>query len=156
MIGLALVVILVVTGIVKYVLHMRHMESYVKNLPNIAPFYPFIGTSFELIGKTATEAFCEVMNILKKRDAPFKMYLGPILAVISDRPEDCKAVLTSQIDKPYIYTFLNISNGENNLLTSVCKFVIQDKKILSGNFFKSRNQFRCLATPDFSIFSIYI
>lgn len=120
MIALALVVILVVTGIVKYFLHMRRMESYVKHLKVTAPVYPFIGNAFQLIGKTASEAFCEIMEFIKLNDTPFKMYLGPILVVVSDKPEDCKAVLMSQLDKPYVYTFLN---DNDTLVTAACKFV---------------------------------
>lgn len=125
MIALVLMVILVVTGIVKYFLHMWRMERYVKHLKITTPVYPFIGNASQLVGKTATQAFCEIMEFIKVHDTPLKLYLGPILAVISDRPEDFKAVFKSQFDKPYVYTFLNGANSENNILTATCKFVIQ-------------------------------
>lgn len=130
MIVLVLLLILVVAGIIKYILHMWRMESYVTNLQSIAPFYPFFGNSLQLVGKSASEAFCETMNLIKVHDTPCKMYLGPILSIISDRPDDCKAVFMSQCDKPYIYTFLDTSNDEDNLLTSACKFVIRVKTFI--------------------------
>lgn len=122
MIALTLFVLLMVTGIVKYFLHMRHMESYVKHLKIKQPVYPFFGNSLLLYGKTATQIFNEIIDYMRMYDSPIKSYLGPFLVVSTDRPEDFKTVLMSPhcLDKPYIYQFFS---SEAGLMSITCKFL---------------------------------
>lgn len=120
MIALSLFVFLIVTILVKYFLHMRHMESYVKHLPMKRPFIPFIGNVHYLIGKTATEMLKEIMEFTKLTGTPHKSYVGPTLAITIDNPEDVKTVLTSPycVCKPYVYHFYPSPDG---ILTARCK-----------------------------------
>lgn len=122
MIAITLLVLFVVMGIVKYFLHMRHMESYVSHLKIKEPFYPFFGNSLLLVGKTTTQIFNELIDYMRKYDTPVKSYLGPFLVVSTDRPEDFKTVLMSPncLDKPYIYQFFP---SEAGLMSATCKFL---------------------------------
>lgn len=72
MIFATLMVFLVVTGLVKYFLHMRHMESYVKDLPIMGPVYPFIGNAHAFIGKSTVELFHGIVNFVKEYETPSK------------------------------------------------------------------------------------
>ncbi|XP_055299855.1 cytochrome P450 4g1-like [Sitodiplosis mosellana] len=107
MIVLTLIAILVVTGVVKHILRMRHWESYVKHLKIKSPVYPLFGNSLGLIGKTSTDLFYDIVEYIKENETPHKSYMGPFLVITIDRPEDFKSVLMSQycLDKPYIYSF---------------------------------------------------
>lgn len=115
-----LAIFLLVVGLVKYVLHMIHMESYVKHLVIKPPVYPFFGNSLSIIGKSATELFKELVESTKEYGTPMKSYLGPLLVVTVDKPEDIKTVLMSQncLDKPYFYQFYPSPIG---LFTATCK-----------------------------------
>lgn len=122
MILLTLFLVLIGTILVKYFLHMRHMESYVKHLNMPKPFYPLFGNVTQLIGKTATQMLEYIMDYTKKTETPYKMYIGPTLVVVIDKPEDVKRILTSEsaICKPYVYNFYPNPNG---VLTTRCKFI---------------------------------
>ena len=122
MIFATLMVFLVVTGLVKYFLHMRHMESYVKDLPIMGPVYPFIGNAHAFIGKSTVELFHGIVNFVKEYETPSKAYIGPVLNITLDKPEDIKTVLMSSacLDKPYMYRFLPSTVG---ILTTECKTV---------------------------------
>lgn len=121
MIVLSLVMILVVTLLVKYIMHMRHMESYVKHLYIRPPVYPFFGNSLELIGKSPKYLFKVLVDTIKTHGTPAKAYMGPFLVIIIDRPEDFKTVLMSQncLDKPYFYEFYPSKVG---LMSATCEF----------------------------------
>lgn len=120
MIAISLLVVLLVAGLVKYVLHMSRMESYVKHLEIKPPVYPFFGNSLSIIGKSASELFKELVETIKLYGTPMKAYLGPFLVVTVDKPEDIKTVLMSQncLDKPYFYQFYPSPIG---LFTTTCK-----------------------------------
>lgn len=104
MIASSLVAIFVFTVIVKYIMHMIQMESYVKNLPCMRPIYPLVGNLFAFVGKSHKEIFKYLVDIVQKQDTPMKAYLGPIFMIVIDRPEDCKTILTSPhcLDKPLV------------------------------------------------------
>lgn len=121
MIVLSLLAVLVITGFVKYILHVRHMESYVKHLYIIPPVYPIFGNSLQLIGKTTKDLFKILVDSIKMYDTPAKAYLGPFLVIVIDRPEDFKTVLMSQncLDKPYFYEFYPSKVG---LMSATCEF----------------------------------
>lgn len=121
MIILSLLAILVVTGLVKYALHMLHMESYVKHLYILPPVYPIFGNSLQLIGKSTKDLFKIIVDSIKANDTPIKAYLGPILVVAIDRPDDFKTILMSPncLDKPYFYEFYPSKVG---LMSATCEF----------------------------------
>lgn len=120
MILLTLFVVFTVTGLLKYFLHMRRMESYVKHLPTMRPLYPFIGNAHFFFGKSTAELFSGIVNFVKENETPSKSYIGPVLNITLDKPEDIRTVLMSSscLDKPYMYRFLPSTVG---ILTTECK-----------------------------------
>ncbi|XP_031632678.1 uncharacterized protein LOC116346652 [Contarinia nasturtii] len=115
MIAVTVFVALITWAIVKYVLHMRHTESYVKNLKFVTPFVPFFGNILTLIrisGDNA-ETFSELFETVKRQETPLKSYIGHELNIILDKPEDVKTILTSPncLDKPFMYNFFPYKHG---------------------------------------------
>lgn len=96
------------------------MESYVKHLKIKGPVLPFIGNAHLLIGKSSLELFKEVTKFIRETGTPFKAYVGPLLFVALDKPEDMKIILTSPhcLNKPYVYDYMPNSNG---ILNVKCK-----------------------------------
>lgn len=123
MILVPLIVILIVTAAVKYFLHIRYLEGYVKHLNIRRPFYPFIGNAHILFGKSTTEVFKETMEFIKENGTPYKSYIGPALLITLDKPEDLKTILTSPfcLSKPFVYQFYPSPAG---ILTVQCKIVV--------------------------------
>ncbi|XP_055308397.1 cytochrome P450 4C1-like [Sitodiplosis mosellana] len=113
MISLLLCVFFVTTILVKYFMHMRRMERYVKHLKTKGTVYPFIGNAHVLVGKSDVELFKGVMQFAREVGTPFKTYIGPLLFVILDKPEDMKTIFTSPhcLDKPYVYGYMPNTNG---------------------------------------------
>lgn len=108
MIMLTLFIVLTVIGLIKYFLHMRYMESYVKHLPTMHPVYPFIGNAHFFIGKSTAELFNGIVKFVKDNQTPAKAYIGPVLNITLDKPEDIRTILMSSscLNKPYMYRFL--------------------------------------------------
>lgn len=106
MITVIILVFLTTLIVLKYILHIRRIESYVKHIKALRK-RPV------LIGKTTTEIFRETIQTIKQNDTPYKNYIGPILLITLDKPDDIKAVLMSQncLDKPYLYTFFPFSSA---------------------------------------------
>lgn len=107
MIACALFGILLLTILVKYVLQMWHLESYVKHLHIRGPVYPFIGNAQFMFRKSTTEVFEAIMEYTKITDTPYKSYIGPFLLLTLDKPEDLKTILASEscLSKPFVYQF---------------------------------------------------
>lgn len=82
MISLMLFVFLVTTLLVKYILHMRRMESYVKHLDIQKPVFPFIGNAHLLVGKTSSQLIKEISKYARDTGTPYKSYVGPLLFVV--------------------------------------------------------------------------
>lgn len=120
MIVVTLVIILIITILVKYFLHIRYLESYVKHLNIRRPVFPFIGNGHILFRKSTTEVFKEIMEFTRKNETPYKSYIGPALLITLDKPEDLKTILTSPhcLSKPYVYQFYPSPAG---ILTVRCK-----------------------------------
>lgn len=118
----AILVFLVTWAFVKYIIEMYRNESYVKKLQCKQPFIPFFGNVLSITGMTPTEIFNEFVRFATQNETPLKMYFGPKLIVILDKPEDLKAVLLSQhcFDKPYVYGFYPCPHG---ISTEQCKFL---------------------------------
>lgn len=114
------VVFLVTWAILKYTLHMRHMESYLKNVKGRKDFIPFLIGAFANAGKTPTELFRNFIQSIEQNGTPVKQYIGPSVLITLDKPEDVKAVLTSShcLDKPYYYGFYPCPRG---IFTERCK-----------------------------------
>lgn len=120
MIAAALAVFLIVTGLVKYFLHVRHFESYVKHVKMGNRSLPFVGNAWSLIGKSTATLFKEITEVTKLNGTPLKGYMGPALIMSLDRPDDIKTVLMSSncLDKPYLYQFYPRPCG---ILNARCK-----------------------------------
>lgn len=120
MITLLLCVFFVTAILVKYFMHMNRMESYVKHLKTKGPVYPLIGNAHLMIGKSEVQLFKEVMQFTREIGTPMKAYVGPLLFVVIDKPEDMKTILTSTycLDKPYVYDYMPNTNG---ILNARCK-----------------------------------
>lgn len=119
MILLCLLTILFLTGLLKYWLHKRHMETYVKDLPTMHPVLPFIGNAHFFIGKSTAELFKGIIQFVRDNETPAKAWIGPSLNITLDKPEDIRTVLMSSscLDKPYMYRFLPSTVG---ILTTEC------------------------------------
>lgn len=98
---------------------MRKMESYVSHLPTMHPVYPFVGNAHHFIGKSTTELFNGIVKFVNETETPSKAYIGPVLNITLDKPEDIRTILMSQtcLDKPYMYRFLPSTVG---ILTTEC------------------------------------
>lgn len=120
MICLLLFVFLTTMVLVKYFMHMHRMESYVKHLKINGPVLPFIGNAHHLLGKSSLDLFKEVTDFTIQTGTPYKSYVGPILFVVLDKPDDMKIILTSSqcLDKPYVYEYLPNRTG---ILNARCK-----------------------------------
>lgn len=119
MIILVLCIIFMVSSFIKYILHVQHMESYVKNLKSISPTLPLIGNISLFMGKSMQNIYEEVVEVILRNPTPIKAQLGPAFFIIVDNPEDMKTVLTSSqcFDKPYPYDFFHLTSG---ILTQRC------------------------------------
>lgn len=142
MIAITLIVFLVVTGLVKYFLHMRHFESYVKHVKMGNRAFPFVGNAWSLIGKSTASLFKEITEVTKMNGTPLKGYMGPALVMSLDRPEDIKAVLMSPncLDKPYLYQFYPRPCGILNARCKIDREIARkncSKKLFKKNIFES-------------------
>lgn len=116
MVLIAILVFLTVAFVMKYCLHMRKMESYVKNIPSASSgsFLPFLGNALEMfVVKSTADLHKKTIAFFDRVDTPSKLYLGPYLQINLDKPEDVKTVLTSPAchNKPYFYQLLPNTKG---------------------------------------------
>lgn len=120
MVLIALLSVLLSTLLLAYFVIKRRLETYVKDIPGVEPCYPFIGNVPQFMGKTMTEIFRDIDRFVKEKGTPNKTWLGPILVVNLDRPEDVRTVLMSPhcLEKPYLYRFLP---AQFSILTMKCK-----------------------------------
>lgn len=137
MIAFTICVILLTLALLKYVVHMRHIESYVKNLKSAKPFIPFFGHILKFITKSTSENYEYFVDLATHNESPVKLYIGPKLFVILDKPDDIKAILMSPhcLDKPFLYDYLPYKYG---LLTAQCK--TQDIQIQCTCIFMFMNE----------------
>lgn len=115
-------VLLVISGIVKYVRYINHMESYFKHLKKTRPkeSSSLIGNMNVFKAMNGSEFTGNVFKYVLKRETPLKGNIGPAYFVALDKPEDVKTVLMSSqcFDKPYEYSFLPLPLG---IVTQRCK-----------------------------------
>lgn len=106
--------------LIKYILHVRYVESYVKNVKSISSRLPFIGNVTFFLGKSVQNVVEDSVQVILQNGTPMKAQIGPVIYVIVDRPEDMQTILTSThcLDKPYIYDFFYASSG---LINNRCK-----------------------------------
>lgn len=109
--------LLVSWAIIKYILDMIHTESYVKNVKFVSTFVPFFGNILNVVGKSSTETFEELVQTTKEKDTPLKGYIGSKLVIIVDKPEDMQVVYKYCFDKPFAASFFPNKLG---LLTETC------------------------------------
>lgn len=120
MITVTLFVVLGVWAIIKYILVMRHTESFVKDMKfQTRSFIPILGNIFSVVG-TPEQIFKTFAESIVERDTPVKMYIGTKLLVTLNRPEDAKEILNSPhcYDRPLLAEF---SPFKNSLLHERCK-----------------------------------
>lgn len=115
-----LFLLLAICSLIKYIWHVRFMESPVKKLKTIKPWYPLIGNATLFMGKKLEDVMLELIQIVSENGTPLKAQIGPAIFVVLDNPEDMKSVLMSShcLDKPYIYDFTNTPLG---LLAQRCQ-----------------------------------
>lgn len=101
-----LLVTLAIIGLIRYILHVKNMETYLKDMKTL-PHIPFIGNVKFFWGKTLQQMYEELVKVLIKNGSPLKIQIGPSFFVIVDHPDDVQAILTSPdcLDKPFIYDF---------------------------------------------------
>lgn len=123
MISVILIVSLVTWALVKYVLHVNQMESYLKHVKTKQPWMPYIGNTSLITMKSVSDLFKESFEFALSNGTPFKANIGPVFYVVLDKPEDVKLILMSPacLDKPYSYSFYPLPLG---LLTQRCKRLI--------------------------------
>lgn len=109
-----------VLSVIKYIVHVQHMESYMKQIKSVSPRVPFIGNIPLFMGKSMQNVYEEVVEVVLRNTTPIKAQLGPAYFLIVDNPEDMKTILTSSqcFDKPYPYDFFHLPFG---ILTDRCK-----------------------------------
>lgn len=138
MVFVLLCVFCLVLILIKYVLHVRHVDSYVKNVKSISPPLPLIGNVRFLMGKSVQNVIEDSVQVILQHGTPIKAQIGPVTYVIVDRPEDMQTILTSThcLDKPYIYDFFYAPTGliNNRCKQTICRnfglfFAQQEKKI---------------------------
>lgn len=116
-----LCVVFCVLALIKYILHVRHIESYVKNVKSISSSrWPLIGNVQFFMGKSVQRVLTDGVQVILQNTTPLKVQIGPVTYIIVDRPDDMQTILTSTecLDKPYIYDFLYAPNG---LISHRCK-----------------------------------
>ena len=111
MITVTIFVLLLSLLILKYILHIRYTESFVKNIKSVGKFIPFFGHAFQLVGKSMDQIVVDFIEAVNRIGTPFKGYLGPKLYIAVDKPEDMKTVLTQCLDKPFNYGFFPAKLG---------------------------------------------
>lgn len=113
---------------IKYILHVRHVESYLKNVKSISPRLPLIGNVKFFVGKSVQNVVEDGVQVILQNETPMKAQIGPVTYVIVDRPEDMQTVLSSThcLDKPYIYDFFYAPTGLiNNRCKQICSCFCQ-------------------------------
>lgn len=104
---LLLLLFCIVTLILWIVLRYRRINDFVKDVPFIS-----VDTfTFFNIGKSdMNEKVTQISNSYERLG---KGWIGPILTIFMDHPDDLRVILNSEdcLDKPYIYRFLQAGNG---------------------------------------------
>lgn len=106
-------IVFVIYYLLKHLLHLWRMESYVKNVKSMYPLVPILGTVYGFFGKTPSQTYKECLEFFETNETPVKVYLGSTLVILLDKPEDIKKVLTSDdcLDKPFIFDFFPLPTG---------------------------------------------
>lgn len=121
MLAALLCVLFFVLALIKYILRVHHIESYVKNVKSITKSrFPLIGNVQFFMGKSVQRVVEDGFQVILQNVTPLKAEIGPVIYMIVDRPEDMQTILTSTqcLDKPYIYDFFYAPNG---LINHRCK-----------------------------------
>lgn len=129
---------------IKYILHVRHVESYLKNVKSISPRLPLIGNVKFFVGKSVQNVVEDGVQVILQNETPMKAQIGPVTYVIVDRPEDMQTVLSSThcLDKPYIYDFFYAPTG---LINNRCKQNVLSKL----QFYQTKNHSFCQVTSEY-------
>lgn len=120
MLAIILCALFLVLALIKYVLHVQRIESYIKNVKSISPRLPLLGNVNFFTGKSVQRVAEDGVQVILQNCTPLKAAIGPMTYIIVDRPEDMQTILTSTqcLDKPYIYDFFDAPNG---LINQRCK-----------------------------------
>ncbi|KAL1394468.1 hypothetical protein pipiens_011932 [Culex pipiens pipiens] len=112
--------ILVIFTIIAGITHLlqslwrnRRFLLAASRIPGPPGFPPLIGGIYQFYGKTDVELATALLDISQRYTSPVKFWLGPLLMVVVDRPEDLKIVLNSQhcLDKVDPYRFFRVDRG---------------------------------------------
>lgn len=66
-----------------------------------------------------------MLNIARTQPPVFKIWLGPILFVLTSRPQDLKIILTKCLDRGFIPKFANILVGDG-ILTASREYIFEN------------------------------
>lgn len=113
MITLTIFVFVVLFSLIKYILHIRRLESYVKHLNCRKTAFPLLGVFPFIIGKNRNQIYNEFIEFTLANETPIKAYFGPQLFIALDKPEDVKTIVMSPncLGKTYNYDFFPVPHG---------------------------------------------
>lgn len=111
-----LVIFTIITGITHLLLSLWRNRRFLlaaSRIPGPPGFPPLLGGIYQFYGKTDVELATALLDISQRYTSPVKFWLGPLLMVVVDRPEDLKIVLNSQhcLDKVDPYRFFRVDLG---------------------------------------------
>lgn len=74
---------------------------------------PVVGILPKFLGKNNEEILNYILELMKQYETPVKVWIGPMLVLLIDKPEQLKTVLNSRncLNKPYVYKFLDVNFG---------------------------------------------
>lgn len=75
--------------------------------------WPILGTLPRFIGKDNEQILDDLTGMLEEYSSPVKIWFGPVLTIIVDKPDNLKVVLNSPncLEKAYLYDFLVVKFG---------------------------------------------
>lgn len=96
----------------KVLFSRRKLYEIAAKIPG-PPAFPLIGAMYLFFGKDNESVLPVIDDLLNKYKSPAKAWLGPMLILLMDSPEDLKIVLNSPncLQKAYPYNFLGVSKG---------------------------------------------
>lgn len=88
-------------------------NRFAQNVPTIEPWYPLVGNGLLFFGKNDIKKFHKLRKAFDRKDALFRLYLGPRMLLCTSDPTVAQAIMTDAncMEKPYVYKFFNLNEG---------------------------------------------
>ncbi|XP_001651778.2 probable cytochrome P450 313a4 [Aedes aegypti] len=88
-------------------------NRFAQNVPTIEPWYPVVGNGLLFFGKNDIKKFHKLRKAFDRKDALFRLYLGPRMLLCTSDPTVAQAIMTDAncMEKPYVYKFFNLNEG---------------------------------------------